>query len=74
MGKHRILRLASRRDRVIRYRELWPTDASGLTPDQERSLDLGCTVPTEDGTIVDLIAYYEVSEDERGTRALDLVS
>jgi hypothetical protein len=74
MGRHRFLRLASRRDRVIRYRELWANEESPFTPEQDIALDLGCVVQTDEGTAVDLIAYFEVSEAERGSRALDLVS
>lgn len=74
MGAHRILRIASRRDRVVTYREVWPTEAETFTREQQIALDLGCMVQTDEGTAVDLIAYYEVSEAERGSRALDMVS
>lgn len=74
MARHRFLRIASRRDRLVRYREVWPTEEDRLTPEQSAALDLGCVVQTDEGTMVDLIAYFEVSEAERGTRALDLVS
>lgn len=74
MGKHRILRVASRRSRVVRFREVWPSEDSTFTPEQEAVLDLGCVIPTEDGTVVDLNAYFEASEAERNRRALDLVS
>lgn len=73
MGRHRILRIASRRDRLIRFREIWPSEGNPFTLEQETALDLGCAVQTDEGTMVDLIAYYEVSEAERGARARDLV-
>jgi hypothetical protein len=74
MARHRILRIALRRDRLVRYREIWPTEPETFTPEQRTALDLGCVVQTDEGTMVDLIAYYEVSEFERTSRALDLVS
>jgi hypothetical protein len=74
MPKHRILRIASTRDRVVTYREVWPTEPETFTREQQTALDLGCMVQTDEGTMVDLIAYYEVSESERGSRALDMVS
>lgn len=74
MTRHRFLRIASRRDRLVCYSEVWPTEDSRFTPDQEAALDLGCIVQTDEGTAVDLIAYFEVSEAERNARALDLVS
>lgn len=74
MARYRFLRIASRHDRVIRYREVWATDRTGLTPDQDAALDLGCTIQTPDGIVTDLIAYFESSEAERNTRALELVS
>jgi len=74
MSRHRFLRIASRRDRLVRYREVWVDEDSRFTPEQEAALDLGCVIQTEEGTAVDLIAYFEVSEAERGQRALDLVS
>lgn len=73
MARHRFLRIASRRDRLVCYREVWPTEDSPFTPEQETALDLGCVVQTDEGTAVDLIAYFEVSEAERNSRALDLV-
>jgi hypothetical protein len=74
MHRHRILRIASRRDRLIRLRELWITEPTPFTPEQEAALDLGCTILTDEGRITDLNAYYETSEAERGHRALELVS
>lgn len=74
MAKHRFLRIASRRDRLIRFREVWASETTGLTPEQDAVLDLGCTVQTEDGSVTDLIAYFEASEAERNARALELVS
>lgn len=74
MTKHRILRIASRRDRLVRYRELWPTEDSPFTQDQEAALDLGCTIVTDEGRVTDLIAYFDQSEAERGHHALELVS
>jgi hypothetical protein len=74
MARHRLLRIASTRDRVVTFRELWASDPGPFTPDQEAALDLGCTIRTDEGRITDLIAYYEVNEAERGSRALDLVS
>lgn len=74
MARHRFLRIASRRDRLVRYRELWVDEDSPFTPEQDAALDLGCVVQTDEGTAVDLIAYFEVSEAERNSRALDLVS
>lgn len=74
MGAHRILRIASRNDRVVTFREVWPTEPETFTFEQRNALDLGCAVQTDDGTVVDLVAYYEVSEVERAIRALDLVS
>lgn len=74
MARYRFLRIASRHDRVIRFREVWATEKTGLSPDQDATLDLGCSVLTDEGRITDLIAYYEASEAERNARALDLVS
>lgn len=74
MGKHRILRIASRRDRVIRIREIWPTEDSPFTGEEEAVLDTGAHLVTDEGRVVDLNAYYEASEAERNARALDLVS
>lgn len=74
MSRHRILRIASRRDRLIRFREVWPGDALPFTADQIAALDAGCIVQTDEGQFVDLNAYFEASEAEGGTRALDLVS
>lgn len=74
MSRHRILRIASRRDRVVTFREVWPSEPETFTDDQRVALDLGCIVQTDEGTVVDLIAYYEVSESERTSRALALVS
>lgn len=74
MAKHRILRIASRGSRVVRFREVWPSEDSSFTPDQDAALDLGCVIQTEDSAVVDLNAYFEASEAERNRRALDLVS
>lgn len=74
MTRHRFLRIASRNDRLVRYREVWPTEGETFTQEQQVALDLGCVVQTDEGTMVDLIAYFEVSQAERGNRALDLVS
>lgn len=74
MARHRFLRITSRRDRLVRYRETWVNEDSPFTPEQDAALDLGCVIQTDDGTAVDLIAYFEVSEAERGRRALDAVS
>jgi hypothetical protein len=74
MGKHRILRIASRRDRVVSFREVWASEPVTFTEDQVAALDLGCTIVTDEGRITDLNAYYEASEAERNNRALDLVS
>lgn len=74
MARHRILRIASRRDRLVRFRELWPTEGSPFTEDQEAALDLGCTIVTDEGRITDLIAYFDQSEAERGHRGAELVS
>lgn len=74
MAKHRILRIASRRSRVVRFREVWATEDSAFSPEQEAALDLGCIVQTDEGSIVDLNAYFETSEAERNARALELVS
>lgn len=74
MPRHRILRIASRRDRLVRFREVWPTEDDGLTMEQRVALDLGCTIQTDEGRITDLNAYFEASEAERGARALDMVS
>lgn len=73
MARHRFLRIASIRSRVVTYREVWPTEDSHMSQEQETALDLGCTVQTDEGTMVDLIAYFEVSEAERNSRALELV-
>jgi hypothetical protein len=74
MAKHRILRIASRRDRVITFREVWAVEPETFTEDQVAALDLGCTIVTEEGRVTDLNAYYEASEAERNHRALDMVS
>lgn len=74
MAKHRLLRIASRKDRVIRFREVWPTDAEMFTADEAAILDQGRALLRPDETLVDLNAYYEASEAERGQRALELVS
>lgn len=74
MARHRILRIQSRHDQRTWRRELWPTEDSPFTPGQEAILDSGAHLVTEDARIVDLDAYYEASEAERGRRALDLVS
>lgn len=74
MGKHRILRIASRRNRVVTFREVWASEPENFTEDQVAALDLGCTIVTDEGRVTDLNAYYEASEAERNARALDLVS
>lgn len=74
MSKHRILRIASLRNRVITFREVWASEPTRFTEDQDAALDLGCTIVTDEGRITDLNAYFEMSEAERGTRALELVS
>lgn len=74
MGQHRLLRIASRGDRVIRFRELWPTDDDPFTADEGVILDQGRHLLRPDETIIDLNAYYQASEAQRGARALDAVS
>ena len=74
MGKHRILRIASRRDRVIRFREIWASEPVTFTEDQVEAVDLGCTIVTDEGRITDLNCYFEASEAERDARGLELVS
>lgn len=74
MARHRILRIASRRNRVVTFREVWATEPETFTEDQVAALDLGCTILTDEGRVTDLNAYYEVNETERNSRALDLVS
>ncbi len=74
MAKHRILRIASLRSRVVTFREVWTSEPSRFTEDQDAALDLGCTILTAEGRVTDLNAYYETSEAERGSRALELVS
>jgi hypothetical protein len=64
MAKHRILRIASRRERVITFREVWASEPATFT----------CTIVTDEGRVTDLNAYFEVSEAERNARALDLVT
>lgn len=73
MARHRILRVVSRDGRISKS-EIWPTEDSPFTPEQEAVLDAGGHLVTEEGRIVDLDAYYEASEAERNSRALDLVS
>ena len=72
MGKHRILRIASRKDRVVTFREIWPSEDS-ISAEDATILDAGGTLIRDGQTTVDLNAYYEVSEAERWRRAGDLV-
>ena len=72
MGKHRILRIAAP-GKAPTFREHWPSD-DPYTGKDALSLDLGCTILTDDGRVTDLNAYFEANEEERGTRALGLVS
>lgn len=74
MTTHRILRIASRRDRVIRHRELWPTEDNPFTAEECATLDAGGHVIRDGQTIVDLDAYYRANEAERNARALGAVS
>jgi hypothetical protein len=74
MSKHRILRIASLRNRVVCFREIWASEPVTFTEEQVAALDLGCTILTDEGRITDLNCYFEANEAERGTRALDLVS
>ncbi len=72
MGKHRFIRIAAPQNGAVTIREYSPAD-DPYTGKLAESLDLGCTIVTDEGRVTDLNAYFEVNEDERGLRAIDLV-
>lgn len=74
MSRHRILRVVSYPERTVRLVEMGHFESAPFTDDELRALDAGRHVLRPDATIIDLNAYYEVSEVERGIRAMALVS
>lgn len=74
MSRPRFLRIETRPLGTVTYSELGSQDGDILSRTECASLDLGCTITRPDAFITDLIAYFEVSQAERGQRALDAVA
>lgn len=74
MPLHRILRVTTRGERPsVTLREVAHFEAYIFTADEIATLDAGGHVIRPDAIIVDLNAYYDAAEAERGTLALQAV-